>query len=197
MPIAGISENTFYSSFLSLATFMPPHLAHTKVVGAVHDQDFVPCTSLREVFDLTYESSQLSLSVLTSSAHSNLGLFYSIRWWAEVPCLIKVNAFLVAVSPPAPDDEFIHSLRNYHRMQMPKFRVFLFRPLPFSWVIRMVFIRFFVSELLLYIWADLTDDQVFYVPMSPYIPQHSLYTTFPAVCGRLLESVTAAFENGA
>jgi len=112
MPIAGISENTFYRSFLSLATFMPPHLAHTKVVGAVHDQDFVPCTSLREVFDLTYESSQLSLSVLTSSAHSNLGLFYNIRWWAEVPCLIKVNAFLVAVSPPAPDDEFIHSRRK-------------------------------------------------------------------------------------
>jgi len=45
MPIAGILENTFYRSFLSLATFMPPHLAHTKVVGAVHDQDFVPCTS--------------------------------------------------------------------------------------------------------------------------------------------------------
>ena len=112
MPIVEISENTFYRSFLSLDTFMPPRLAHTKVVGAVHDQDFVSCTSLRAVFDLTYESSQLSLSVLTSSAHSNLGLFYNIRWWAEVRCPIKVNAFLVAVSPPAPDDEFIHSRRK-------------------------------------------------------------------------------------
>jgi len=48
---------------------------------------------------------------MTSSTHSNLGLFYNIRWWAEVPYPIKVNACLVAVSPPAPDDD-IHSRRK-------------------------------------------------------------------------------------
>jgi len=132
MPIAGISGNTFYRSFLSLTTFVPPPLANTKVVGAVHDYDFVPCTILREVFDLMYESSQLALLVLISSAHSNLDLFFNIRWWAEVPYPIKVNACLVAVSPPAPEDECIHSHRNYDRMQMAKFRVFLFGPLPIS-----------------------------------------------------------------
>ena len=55
MPIAGILQNTFYRSFLSPATFTLPSLAHTKVVGAIHNHDFVPCTSLWEAFDLIGE----------------------------------------------------------------------------------------------------------------------------------------------
>jgi len=146
-----------------------------------------------------YESSQLALSVLASSAHSNLGLLI-------LQHLVMGRRSDPSRSTPAliffSSDFWLPTVSVYTRRKLRLYadgeiRVFLFRPLPFSWVIHMVFNKFFVSELHLYVWASPSEGQVFYVPISPYTPRHPLYTTFPAVCGRLLESVTAPFENGA
>jgi len=95
----------------------------------------------------------------------------------------------------APDNECLHSRRKSRLYADGEIRVFLFRPLPLSWTIHMVSNRFFVSELLLYFWADLHDDQVFYVESHltlPNIPSiwHSLSSAVACSC------VTAPFENG-
>jgi len=149
--------------------------------------------SLWEVFDLMYKSSQIALSVLISKCLFSLRpiLQHSVMGRSSVPHqgqrLPWHFWWLFFDRFWAPDNECLHSRRKLRLYADGEIHVFLFRPLPLSWAIRMVFNRFFVSELLLDFWADLPDDQVFYLCwVSPYTPQHPLYMTFPELCGRLL-----------
>jgi len=83
-------------------------------------------------------------------------------------------------------------LENYDRIQMAKFCVALFRPLSFLVSGSIDYLSpncFSISELI-YL---MTRSSVYGSHLNTKYP---LYTTFDAVCGRLLESVTVPFENG-